>query len=146
MRGLPATACVHEPCVLVHAAHWPPPPPRAHRSLELHGATAARHVLNAEGMGGSASWADPRTGLAVCIAKNVYEPLSALGGSISPDVIACAAELRLALGLAEPLDEALVAAYGDGAAGIDHPGCSKATLHASRSVANKADVHVSLSR
>ena len=44
--------------------------------------------------GGTAAWADPHERLAVCVLKSVYEPLSALGGSISPDVVICAAELR----------------------------------------------------
>ena len=40
-----------------------------------------------------------------------YEPLSALNGSFSPDVVALAAELRLALGLGAPHDAELLAAY-----------------------------------
>jgi len=56
-------------------------------------------------MGGTAAWADPAEGLAVAVLKNVYEPLSALGGSISPDVVACATELRAALGLEDQLLE-----------------------------------------
>ena len=78
-------------------------------SAELHGERAARAVINSEGMGGNASWADPTTGLAVCVLKSVYEPLSALGGSVSPDVVRIAAELRVCLGIAEAGDEAWVA-------------------------------------
>jgi CubicO group peptidase (beta-lactamase class C family) len=80
-------------------------------SQELHGARAARRVLNSEGMGGTAAWADPAEGLAVCILKAAYEPLSALGGSISPDVVVAAAELRIALGLEEEGDRGAAARY-----------------------------------
>ena len=80
-------------------------------SLELHGATAARRVINSEGMGGTAAWADPKERLAVCVLKSVYEPLSALGGSISPDVIVCAAELRSCLGIASESDRGAKARY-----------------------------------
>jgi hypothetical protein len=60
----------------------------------------------------AAAWADPQTGLGVCVLKSVYEPLSALGGSISPDVVVLAAELRLALGMGEEGDAAAAARYG----------------------------------
>ena len=69
-------------------------------TVELHGKAAARHVLNSEGMGGSVAWADPSSGLAVAILRSVYEPLSALGGSISPDAVEMAAAVREGLGLA----------------------------------------------
>merc|ERR1712216_119082 len=50
-------------------------------SPELHGKAGWNGtVLNHEGMGGCMVYADPQTGLAICIFKNVYEPLSGLGG------------------------------------------------------------------
>ena len=76
---------------------------------ELHGGQSARVVLNCEGMGGNASWADPVSGLGVCVLKSVYEPLSVLGGSVSPDVVRIAAEIRTALGLAQKGDADWVA-------------------------------------
>ena len=51
-------------------------------------------------MGGCCVFADPNSGLSVCILKSVYEPLSALGGSISPDACEIAAQIRGGLGLA----------------------------------------------
>lgn len=105
--------CISSPCHDVAGDHpdagWRPrdhaEPARLSRgwfpwaSAELHGAEAARTVLNAEGMGGSASWADPTTGLAVCVLKSVYEPLAALSGSISPDTVRIAEAVRAGLGL-----------------------------------------------
>ena len=44
--------------------------------------------------------ADPASGLAVCVLKNVYEPLCVLGGSVSPDVCDLAAIIREAFGVA----------------------------------------------
>ena len=50
-------------------------------------------------MGGFAAYACPETGLSLCVMKNVYEPLSALGGSISPDVCEIAGAVRSECGL-----------------------------------------------
>ena len=67
---------------------------------DLHGkAGADGTVLNHEGMGGSMVYADAESGLAVCILKNVYEPLSALSGSISPDACEIAAQIRAEFGV-----------------------------------------------
>ena len=90
-------------------------------SRELHGRHAARRVLNSEGMGGSAAWADPQSRLAVSVLKSTYEPLSALGGSLSPDVIELAAEVRVALGLAEEGDADTLRGRAAGHANADTP-------------------------
>ena len=44
--------------------------------------------------GGFAAYACPESGLSLCVMKTVYEPLVAIGGSISPDVCEIAATVR----------------------------------------------------
>ena len=71
-------------------------------SPDLHGRAGSggtATALNHEGMGGSMAYADPETGLAICVLKNVYEPLSVLSGSISPDACEIAAQIRQELGI-----------------------------------------------
>ena len=60
---------------------------------ELHG-KAAEGSFNHAGMGGFAAYACPASGLSLCVMKTVYEPLVAIGGSISPDVCEIAAVVR----------------------------------------------------
>lgn len=45
-------------------------------------------------------YADPASGLSICVLKNVYEPLCVLGGSVSPDVCEITATIRAAFAVA----------------------------------------------
>jgi len=67
-------------------------------SEPLHGMCGRTGVVfNHEAMGGQMAYADPKSGLAVCVLKNSYEPLCVLGGSVSPDACEIAAAIRKAL-------------------------------------------------
>jgi len=68
---------------------------------DLHGeAGVSGRVLNHEGMGGCMAYADPDTKLSIVVLKNVYEPLTVIGGSVSPDVCEITRDIRKALGIA----------------------------------------------
>mmetsp|Transcript_15693 Transcript_15693/g.29316 ORF Transcript_15693/g.29316 Transcript_15693/m.29316 type:complete len:424 (-) Transcript_15693:50-1321(-) len=54
-------------------------------SKDLHGEQYTDGLFSTEGMGGSFAYADRENKLSIVVCKNVYEPLSVLGGSISSD-------------------------------------------------------------
>ena len=75
--------------------HWSAARSRATRLSHCFALALLSSLLSPrEGMGGMATWADPANRLGVAVLKSTYEPLAALGGSISPDLVVIADAIR----------------------------------------------------